>query len=174
MKMKTPEIVLQIRNGCLVHIATNGQPVKIVLIDWDNIEVGDISYPNENSLYDPDYEFNDLAKYLKENKPEDLKKYLKLDEFFEENGFFIKRYSDDNPIGICGETNCSMEIDLDIQPFTIEQFIKVVNNFNIDEHIESFRKYPSYKEKFTIRESVNDFEDFHNRLKELITKLNNI
>lgn len=174
--MKTPEIVLQIRNGCLVHIATNGEPVKIVIIDWDNIEVGDISYPNENSLYEPDYEFNDLAKYLEENKPNELKEITDLTEFFEQHYFKVYEYK--NEYGDCAEiskhTKGGVEINFQLEPFTKEAFEDVVKDFDVDDQIQLYWNDPKYKEKFTIKQSLNDFEDFHNRLKELITKLNNI
>lgn len=162
--MKTPEIVLQIRDGVLEHIATNGEPVKIIIIDWDNIEVGDSSYPNENCSYEPDYEFNDLGKYLEENQPNDLKLY----KFFEMNGFRV------NEDEISKHTKGGVEMKFILNPFIKEGFQDIVENFDVDEYIDLHRNDPIYKENFTIKQSLNDFEDFHNELKELNLKLNNI
>lgn len=171
--MKTPEIVLQIRDGVLTHIATNGQPVKIIIIDWDNIVAGD-PYPTENSLYEPDYEFNNLAKYLEENKPSELNEITDLTGFFEENDFNVYKYK--NEYGDCAEiskhTKGGVEINFQLEPFTKEVFEDIVKYFDVDDQIQLYWNDPKYKENFTIRESLKDFEDFKNQLEKLNQKLN--
>jgi len=171
--MKTPEIVLQIRDGVLTHIATNGQPVKIILIDWDNIYGGD-PYPTENSLYEPDYEFNDLAKYLEENKPKELKEITDLSEFFQEHGFNVYEYKNeyDDCAEISKHTKGGVEMIFQLEPFTKEAFEDIVNDFDVDDQIQYYWNDPKYKENFTIRQSLKDFEDFKNQLEELNQKLN--
>lgn len=50
-------------------------------------------------------------------------------------------------------------------------FIERVKDFDVDEEIEQHRQAEDYKNAFTIRESLEDFTKFHNRLKEVSEKL---
>lgn len=44
---------------------------------------------------------------------------------------------------------------------------ELYENFSIDEEIDLYRQDKRYKNDFTIRESLEDFEKYHNRLKDL-------
>lgn len=46
-----------------------------------------------------------------------------------------------------------------------EQFKDCVKEFDIDEEIELLREDDRYRSAFTIRESVRDFEEYHESLK---------
>ena len=55
-----------------------------------------------------------------------------------------------------------------------KQFIERINDFDIDEEIDLHRQGEDYKNTFTIAESVKDFTDFHNDLKDVVKKLENL
>ena len=58
-------------------------------------------------------------------------------------------------------------------PFNCEEFIEYAQDFNIDEEIDIHRKMKGYKEAFTIRESLADFEKYSkliNRIAKQLTK----
>ena len=46
-----------------------------------------------------------------------------------------------------------------------------LNDFDIDEEININMQDKSYKNNFTISQSLKDFTDFHNHLKEVASKL---
>lgn len=50
----------------------------------------------------------------------------------------------------------------------IERFEQYINNFDIDEEIEMYRQDQLYKDNFTIRESVADFEEYLEKLKDIL------
>ena len=52
-----------------------------------------------------------------------------------------------------------------------ELFLQRINSINIDDEIEVNRQDKSYKESFTIRESLTDFEDSKNELLKLAESL---
>lgn len=58
-----------------------------------------------------------------------------------------------------------MFINVDITKNIVEEFENYLNNFDMDEEIELLRQDKSYKETFTIRESVQDFEMWENQIK---------
>ena len=58
-----------------------------------------------------------------------------------------------------------------LMPFSKDKFINYVNEFDIDEEIEVYRKDKQYKAVFTIRQSLADFTEFHDMLKEVAEKL---
>ena len=53
----------------------------------------------------------------------------------------------------------------------IEQFGDYINCFDIDEEIEIYRQDKNYRENFTIRESVHDFEEWIETIKNIIKEL---
>lgn len=55
----------------------------------------------------------------------------------------------------------------------LEQFREYVLSFDIDEQIDVHRQDESYKNNFTIRESVHDFEAYENKLKLILLKIDN-
>lgn len=64
-----------------------------------------------------------------------------------------------------------MFINIDTNNNIIEEFEFYLDNFNIDEEIDIYRQDKSYKEAFTIRESVKDFEDWVEFIKEILKDL---
>jgi uncharacterized protein YecA (UPF0149 family) len=96
-----------------------------------------------------------------------------LKNFFEEKDFNVHLTEQDG--NQCAEvetwTNGGVNMILWLNPFTVEEFKERVNNFDVDEEIELHRQEQDYKNAFTIRESVEDFEDFHIRLKDVLSEL---
>lgn len=64
--------------------------------------------------------------------------------------YFLDNYQD-----IYNKTEVKKELD------------RLYENFDIDEEIDLYRQDKKYKNDFTIRESLEDFEKYHNRLKDL-------
>ena len=97
----------------------------------------------------------------------------KLQDFFEEEDFNVHLFEQDGEQ--CAEvekwTDGGVDMILTLMPFTKESFIERVNNFDIDEEIELHRQGQDYKNAFTIRQSLDDFTNFHNDLKEVVSKL---
>ncbi len=97
----------------------------------------------------------------------------KLQQFFEDNDFQVHLFKQDNQQ--CAEvekwTNGGVDMIFALIPFKAEEFINRVNDFDIDEEIDLHRQGQDYRNAFTIRESVEDFEDFLAELKEVAKKL---
>jgi hypothetical protein len=96
-----------------------------------------------------------------------------LKNFFEEKDFNVHLIEQDG--NQCAEvetwTNGGVNMILWLNPFTVEEFGQRVNDFDVDEEIDLHRQGQDYKNAFSIRESVKDFEDFHNRLKDVLSEL---
>jgi hypothetical protein len=96
-----------------------------------------------------------------------------LKNFFEEKDFNVHLTEQDG--NQCAEvetwTNGGVNMILWLNPFSIEEFEQRVNDFDVDEEIELHRQGQDYKNAFTIKESVKDFEDFHIRLKDVFSEL---
>lgn len=93
--------------------------------------------------------------------------------FFEQNNLNVHMYEQDGKQ--CAEvqtwTDGGVEMTLNISPLTMEEFGKEVEDFDIDDEIILHRELANYRANFTLRESVNDFEKYHNRLKQLLSEL---
>ena len=70
-----------------------------------------------------------------------------------------------------GGVDMSISIDKNSDNNLLEQLERFVENFDIDEEIDIHRKDENYKRKFTIRESINDFENWVDYIEECISKL---
>jgi hypothetical protein len=96
-----------------------------------------------------------------------------LKNFFEEKDFNVHLTEQDNVQ--CAEvetwTNGGVNMIMWLNPFSTEEFESYVNDFDVDETIELHRQGQDYKNAFTIRESLKDFEDYHNRLKDVLSDL---
>jgi hypothetical protein len=96
-----------------------------------------------------------------------------LKNFFKEKDFNVHLVEQDNVQ--CAEvetwTNGGVNMIMWLNPFTIEEFEQRVNDFDVDEEIDLHRQGQDYKNAFSIRESVKDFEDYHNRLKDILSEL---
>jgi hypothetical protein len=97
-----------------------------------------------------------------------------LQDFFEEQGFIVHLTEED---GVqCAEiekwTDGGVDMVIYLDPFTKEEFLQYVEDFDIDEEIDLHRQGKNYKNAFTISESVKDFTKFKTMLKKVAKKLN--
>lgn len=92
-----------------------------------------------------------------------------LQKIFEDHEFHVHLFEQDGKQ--CAElekwTNRGVDMLIYLQPFTAKEFIKYVNDFDIDELIDLHRQDQGYKDAFKISESVKDFTEFHDNLKEI-------
>lgn len=97
----------------------------------------------------------------------------KLKEFFEKEGFQVHLTRQDKRQ--CAEvekwTDGGVDMIMWLNPFTVKEFKSYVDDFDVDEQIELHRQDKMYKSNFTIRQSLDDFTNFHNHLKEVAAKL---
>lgn len=100
----------------------------------------------------------------------------KLQKFFEEQGFEVYLTKQDNVQ--CAEiekwTDGGVDMVIWLNPFTKKEFIDYVNDFDVDYEIDLHRQGEDYRANFTISQSLKDFTDFHNGLKEVAEKLNEL
>jgi hypothetical protein len=98
----------------------------------------------------------------------------KLENFFEEEGFKVHLFEQDKKQ--CAEvekwTDGGVDMVIVLNPFSKDEFISWVNDFDVDEQIDIHREDRLYKNNFTISQSLKDFTDFHNHLKEVVEKIN--
>jgi len=97
----------------------------------------------------------------------------KLQAFFEEQGFQVHLFEQDNEQNAEVESWSDGGVDMIINllPFTKEEFIKYVNDFDIDEEIMLNRQDKRYCADFTLTQSLKDFKKYHTGLKKVSTKL---
>ena len=97
----------------------------------------------------------------------------KLRDFFEHEAFLVHQFEQDGQQ--CAEvekwTNGGVDMIITLIPFTKDEFISYVDDFDIDEKIDFYRNDKSYKNTFTIRQSLKDFTEFNNMLKRVVEKL---
>lgn len=70
-----------------------------------------------------------------------------------------------------GGVNMHVVLDVNSKESYYNQFKKYINEFDIDEEIETHRQDSRYKNDFTLRESIEDFEAYQNTLKSILKKL---
>ena len=70
-----------------------------------------------------------------------------------------------------GGVDMCISIDKTSDNNLLEQLERFVENFDIDEEIDIHREDENYKRHFTIRESINDFENWVDYIEECISKL---
>ena len=70
-----------------------------------------------------------------------------------------------------GGVDMLISIDKTSDNNLLEQLERFVENFDIDEEIDIHREDENYKRNFTIRESINDFENWVDYIEECISKL---
>ena len=96
-----------------------------------------------------------------------------LTDFFEENGFNVYQFEQDGQQ--CAElekwTSGGVDMIIALMPFSKDEFINYVNEFDIDEKIDFYRKDKQYKAVFTISQSLADFTEFNDMIKEVAEKL---
>lgn len=107
---------------------------------------------------------------IKENRKEALKllKAKKFQEFFE-LFFSVHAKEEDTDMELetwtDGDVNMIIYINIDN---CIDEFIEYVNDFDIDYEIDLHRESEAYRHAFTIRESLTDFETFHEWLEDIV------
>lgn len=70
-----------------------------------------------------------------------------------------------------GGVDMFITIEKDSSNNLLEQLRLFVENFDIDEEIDIHRQDTDYRRNFTIRESINDFENWVDYIEECISKL---
>ena len=97
----------------------------------------------------------------------------KLRDFFENEDFLVHPFEQYGQQ--CAEvekwTDGGVDMIITLIPFTKDEFISYVDDFDIDEKIDFYRNDKSYKNTFTIRQSLKDFTEFNNMLKRVVEKL---
>lgn len=115
-----------------------------------------------------------------------MKNLEQIREVFESNGIEMTEYSESS-YGLCGyELNCYTDggvnevlfldfRDKNSNPLepqdVIEEFENYVKDYDVDDRIEINRFEKSYVQNFTIRQSVEDFESFEQKLRNLLVLL---
>jgi len=98
---------------------------------------------------------------------------VKLNKIFQDEGFYVHMSKQDNVQ--CADiemwTDGGVDMIIWLNPFSIDEFEERINNFDIDEQIDLHREDENYKRVFTIRQSLNDFEKYYNKLKKTLKKL---
>lgn len=96
-----------------------------------------------------------------------------LATMLEDANFIVHKFTQDGKK--CAEvetwTEGGVNMIITLQPFTKKEFLSYVEDFSVDEEIDSHRQDQRYKDAFKISESVKDFEAFHNSLKEVVALL---
>ena len=67
-----------------------------------------------------------------------------------------------------------MIIDIDKNKDIIDELETYIDNFDIDEEIELYREDKRYKDAFTIRESLNDFESWLSYIEQIKNELKEV
>lgn len=93
-----------------------------------------------------------------------------LQEFFESESFTV-HFCEEGEVELETWTQGGVNMVIHLEPFTAEEFESYVYDFDVDGEIDLHREGESYKSAFTIRESLEDFESFHGRLKETMERL---
>jgi hypothetical protein len=96
-----------------------------------------------------------------------------LVKFFEDNGFSVhlSKEGKKQVAEIEIWTSGGVDIIIYLNPFTSEEFISYVEDFDVDNEITLHRQDKMYCNEFTIRESLEDFEEFNNKLKSIAEKI---
>lgn len=86
-------------------------------------------------------------------------KTKQLKEFFEARGFNVSLYKQEGKQ--CAEleswTDGGVDMIINLNPFTVEEFNYFVRNFDVDDEIDLHRQDKRYRDAFRISQSVEDF-----------------
>lgn len=96
-----------------------------------------------------------------------------LIKFFEDNDFRVHLFEEEGKqiAEIERWTDGGVDMIILLRPFTFEEFKKYVNDFSVDDEIMLHRQAKDYCTAFTIRESLEDFENYHQLLKDIVKKI---
>lgn len=98
---------------------------------------------------------------IKESEKKILENYFKI--FESEDYYELESWSD-------GGVDMIIYLEKDGSTL-LEQLKDYVGNFDIDYEIDLYREIKTYRDKFTITESVEDFKDYINYVKKAIDEL---
>lgn len=94
-------------------------------------------------------------------------------EFFENEGFIVNIFEQDNHT--CADlekwTDGGVDMIITLMPFTKNEFIDYVNDFDVVDLINTYRQDENYKRNFTMAQSRKDFKKFHKDLKKTVKKM---
>jgi hypothetical protein len=84
----------------------------------------------------------------------------------------FKIYEFDETLELEQWTNGGVDMIIDVTKKNIINDLEdYIENFDIDEEIDMYREIKDYKERFTIRQSLEDFEDWLEFIEDIIKKL---
>ena len=94
-------------------------------------------------------------------------------EILENNFDYINTNYNEDDLYLETWTNggVDMIIYLDKEKTIIENLEKYIRNFDIDEEIDLYRESKDYRDTFTIRESLEDFENWVEKIENIIKEL---
>jgi hypothetical protein len=97
-----------------------------------------------------------------------------LTGFFEDNRFNVHLFKQDKVQVAELEiwTTGGVDMIICLNPFTKEGFISYANDFDVDDEIRTYSQDKTYCAAFTLRQSLDDFEEFQTLLKGIVGKLN--
>lgn len=88
--------------------------------------------------------------------------------------YFNNIYEDENSYEMETWTNKGVNMIIDLEKDgneLLEQLKDYVDNFDIDSEIDLYRENKEYRNNFTLEESLEDFKDYINYVKNLINEL---
>lgn len=88
----------------------------------------------------------------------------KFSIYKDEQGYELEQWTN-------GGVDMIIHIDKNSQETVTEQFKNYVDNFDIDSEIDLYREAENYRNAFSIRESVKDFEDWESFINDVLTEL---
>lgn len=95
-----------------------------------------------------------------------------LIKFFSEKGFTVHDFGDIVEVETSTERGTSMLFEF--QPFTKEEIVSVLRGFDVEEEVELHRQDQTYRNAFSLREALDDFENFKNRVNTLIVEVQDV
>lgn len=130
----------------------------------------------EEKLYFKSYkDLQEIEKQLEEKMlfPQQIEKakgFRQANDFKSFIGIFYSIYESDNEWELSIWTDAHIELSYSFNksegcPF--EQFNDFVQDFDIDKHVDEHREHSDYCQMFSIRKSLEDFENLHKFLKEI-------
>lgn len=186
--------IKNLSNENITVVCSNGnyllKPNQILITDYDKC-INNIKESFKNKIYENiEIDILDTKEYIPTIKEKNiLDNIIKV---FESFGFQVSLLSENGMNnGIEFETWTNGGVDMihtiyffnDYQDIYDKEKIKkeleeIIDNFSIDEEIEIYRQDKRYKEAFSIRESLEDFENYKEKLNDLsenfLTKYNEI
>ncbi len=124
---------------------------------------------------DPDFNYseNEFYKWLVDHELNEVAIEELTRVFEEELKFGVHLHEQDGVMGAELEdwTAGGVDMIMWIHPFTPEQFVEIAESFDVDEEIDVHRQAEDYRNAFTHRRSVEDFEQWEERLKNNIETL---